>query len=446
MTKLGDIEEALASGRTPELLTVYGDALQSIGDPRGDLIAIDLHVAAHGPSAELAASKREQIDRWLGAELAARVLAIGAVDHGFVNLRWGLGADELERVLANPALHAALRELAIEDHDPGLRRAIDLVCARPPPWLEHLQVVRYPDAFDASLREAVAIDDDRAQALVRATPRLRQLTIAGANAVGELVHPHVRTVCVYDYNAFGSLLRGGAPLPSVHELDFQFGDDPGAERPASLLPPERLPALRRLDLARNEALWRDLAFALVGTHPIMRQVVWLRVPSLRTDAHLEALERAVAGMGADAEVIVARAYAEHLPTRVPSPRIHVPVPRPWPPSDAIRGRGALTITVPGQRDQDVELRDAIGVMEAQFDALAEPARASWSEFWLSVRRLPPEARGGNAVGFELAAGALADALAPLELGDYQKSWRGLRTVLAERTGDTLYVRRWSLWG
>jgi len=245
MTEITEIEEALASRFTPELLAVYGDALQAIGDPRGELIAIDLHVAGHGPSAEMAARKRELVDRWLGPELAARILEIGAIDHGFVQLRWGLGADELERVLANPAFHASLRELVIEDHDPGLRRAIDLVCARPPPWIEHFQIVRYPDAFDESLRDSVAIDDERAQALVRATPWMRRLTLAGANAVGELVHPNVRTVRVFDYNAFGSLLRGGPPLSSVCELDLQFGGAPSAEELASMLPLERLPALRR---------------------------------------------------------------------------------------------------------------------------------------------------------------------------------------------------------
>ena len=56
------------------MLAVYADPLQELDDPRGELIAIDL---AH-PGTALAARKRELIDRWLGAEIATRVLAIVA--------------------------------------------------------------------------------------------------------------------------------------------------------------------------------------------------------------------------------------------------------------------------------------------------------------------------------------------------------------------------------
>src|SRR4051812_36224854 len=194
--KLAELERALAQQRTPELLAVYADALQAVGDPRGELVSIDLHVAARGPSPELAARKRELIDQWLGAELAARVLDIGAVDCGFVDIPWGVGAEEAERMLAHAGLHAALRTFALEDTDVGLGRGFDLVCAARPPWLEHLQVVRY-SAEPADI-DTPAIDDARARALVDAIPRLRALTLAGPNVFGELVHPGVRELCVYD--------------------------------------------------------------------------------------------------------------------------------------------------------------------------------------------------------------------------------------------------------
>src|SRR5262245_35404236 len=119
MNQLADLEAELAARRTPELLADYGRALQAIGDPRGELIAIDLQLAAHGASAERTARRREQVDRWLGPELATRVLEIGAIDHGFVDLRWPITADELERLLASPALHAALRALALRTATPG---------------------------------------------------------------------------------------------------------------------------------------------------------------------------------------------------------------------------------------------------------------------------------------------------------------------------------------
>jgi hypothetical protein len=431
--KVAEVEVALAAQRTPELLAVYADALQAIGDPRGELVAIDLRVAAHGPSPELAARKRELIDHWLGAELAARVLEIGAVDYGFIDIPWGVKADEAERMLAHAGLHAALRMFALEDTDVGLRRGIDLVCAARPPWLEHLQVVRYN--FDAADVDVPAIDDARARALVDAMPKLRAFTLAGPNVFGELVHPNVRELCLYDYNAVGSLLHDGAPWASLRELDLQFSVSPVEDALPTMLPPARLPALRRLDLARNEALWRDEAFALVAANPIVRQLAWLRVPSVRTDAHLDALEGAP--LAADAEVIVARAFEAYQPTRAASPRLRVSPPRPWPPSDASPVR--LSVRIPGQRSTtDIVPREAIALMDARFDMLAEPERTTWIDVWRGMRAVTADA------SFEVSASALDAAIAALEPGDAHASWVALRTALAGRTGDTVQIRRWSL--
>ncbi|MEO8550443.1 MAG: hypothetical protein ABI678_10730 [Kofleriaceae bacterium] len=433
--KVAELEAALASQRTPELLAVYADALQALGDPRGELIAIDLQVAAQGTSPELAAHKRQRVEHWLGAELATRVLEIGAVDCGFVDIPWGVKADEAERMLAHAGLHAALRTFALEDADAGLRRGIDLVCAARPPWLEHVQVVRYsPDEADI---DVPAIDDARARALVDAIPRLRAFTLAGNKVFGELVHPNVRELCLYDYDAVGSLLSDGPAWASLREVDLQFSAEPGEDVLATMLAPARVPALRRLDLARNEALWRDQAFALVGANPVVRQLEWLQVPSVRTDAHLDALERAALADGA--EVIVARAFEGWQPTRAASPRLRVPPARPWPPWDASPSR--LTVKIPGQRDgTDIVPREAIALMEGRFDALAEPERTTWTELWRGVRALTASS------SFEVSAPALEVAIAALQLGDAHPTWAALRDALAGSTAEMVQIRRWSLFG
>jgi hypothetical protein len=436
--KLAEIEAALAANPTPELLAGYGDALHALGDPRGELIAIDLRVAAHGPSAELAARKRELIDGWLGAELAARVLEIGAVDCGFVDIPWGLKAVEVERMLSHEGLHGALRTFALEDSDAGLCRGLDLVCAARPPWLEHVQVVRYEDGFDPALRDQIAIDDDRARTLVARFPRLRALTLAGPNVFDELVHDGVRAICLYDHDSVGSLLRAGRPWASLVELDLQLFEPPGPEMLAAMLPPARVPALRRLDLARNEARHREEAFALVATNPIVRQLAWLRVPSVRTDADLDAAERALAALPADGDLIVSRAYADRQPTRAPSPRLRIPPPRPWPPTDDVNP-GRLSAIIPGQETSaDLDLREAIALMETRFDTLGNPERDTWLELWSGLRAL------ATTPTFELSARALAAAVAALEPGSGQLTLTGLRTALAGCTGDTVQLRRWSL--
>jgi hypothetical protein len=247
----------------------------------------------------------------------------------------------------------------------------------------------------------------------------------------------VDALCLYNYNALDGLMHDGPPL-SLRALDLQLGDDPQKELLARMLPPSRVPALRRLDLARNEALRRDSVFELVAANPIVRQLAWLRVPSLRSDADLDAAERAVAALPTDGELIVARAYADHAPARAPSPRLRMPPSRPWPPSDLVRGR--LTIVIPGRRDSSsVDLGEAIRLMDARFDTLAEAPRVTWIALWHGVRALTADS------SFELSATALGAALAGLELDAGYSTWAALRAALADRTGDTLVVRRWSLW-
>ena len=53
--------ELLASAWTLDNLQVYGDHLQEREDPRGELVAIDLHIAREGPSPELLHRKRNRL-------------------------------------------------------------------------------------------------------------------------------------------------------------------------------------------------------------------------------------------------------------------------------------------------------------------------------------------------------------------------------------------------
>ena len=437
MTELDRIEAALLASWDRENLAVYGDYLQANGDPRGELIAIDLHVERNGPSDELSARKRALIDAWLGPELAARVLAIGKISVGFVDIRWGLAADELERMLGVNAFASSLRAIALEDHDPGLRRAIDMICSIRPRWLERFGLARYPDAFDEKLQPSIAIDDDRARAFADATPRLRVLTAAGANAFGELVHPSVRELCLYDYNAIASLLHDGAPFVATTDIDLQLFDVPSESELASLLPACRFPVLRRLDLARNERHHAQV-FELLRDHPLVPQLAWLRVPSLRNDAHVDAIEKIVAQMRGDAELVVARAYANT--TRVPSPRITMPPLWPWSPAGL---RGHLAVAIPGVTLKDtVKLNDVIKVLEVAFDQLPEPAREVWSGLWRQLAALaePPPFSHAPQTTLRCSGDALALALEPLDLHEHAP-WLALRTALGGRTADTIEITR-----
>ena len=50
---------------TLDNLQVYGDYLMSIGDPRGELIAVDVHTARHGRAPDVEHRRRRAIRAWL---------------------------------------------------------------------------------------------------------------------------------------------------------------------------------------------------------------------------------------------------------------------------------------------------------------------------------------------------------------------------------------------
>src|SRR5262245_37701548 len=61
------LETSLQAMWDPDTAAVYADLLASRGDPRGELIAIDLELARR-ESDELRRRKRELLSSWLGAE------------------------------------------------------------------------------------------------------------------------------------------------------------------------------------------------------------------------------------------------------------------------------------------------------------------------------------------------------------------------------------------
>src|SRR5258705_9254400 len=54
-------------------LAVYADVLQAHGDPRGELIAIDLAIEANGPTPQLDVRRRQLLFAWLGDNVAPKV-------------------------------------------------------------------------------------------------------------------------------------------------------------------------------------------------------------------------------------------------------------------------------------------------------------------------------------------------------------------------------------
>jgi hypothetical protein len=172
MATLAEIEAALAANFDREQLAVYGDYLQSIGDPRGELVAIDLHVGKHGRTPELDDRKRELVERWLGDDLAEILRHAGAIDHGFVLLGHrapDMASHAVTVLLAHPA-GEFLRELTVLDTWLRMLAVYELLAAAPRRWL-------------AKLRVPTPLDFDERNALTRACrdalPLLREVVLVG---------------------------------------------------------------------------------------------------------------------------------------------------------------------------------------------------------------------------------------------------------------------------
>jgi hypothetical protein len=76
-----ELEQALRTAWSAETLAVYGDHLQRLGDPRGELVALDLAPVPEDDAWR--ARRHELVVAWLGEESAERWEHL--VQHGFVH-------------------------------------------------------------------------------------------------------------------------------------------------------------------------------------------------------------------------------------------------------------------------------------------------------------------------------------------------------------------------
>jgi len=67
MTSRHSFAKAAIAAST-RIVTGYGDELQAVGDPRGELIAIDLENAVSGPTPERTRRRIELLHAWLGRD------------------------------------------------------------------------------------------------------------------------------------------------------------------------------------------------------------------------------------------------------------------------------------------------------------------------------------------------------------------------------------------
>jgi hypothetical protein len=373
-------------------LAVYADELQREGDPRGEIIAFDL---------DQLATRRKSQERWARRQAASKAwLGDAWEDDRIIDDRFGLivggvgSATDLDG-LFDAAYADYILGLRIGGSSALLDATIRRIAEAPRPWLAHLVMTRVDLEFPNA--EPVAVGEGFADA----APNLRRLTVHGyTHAVLETFsHPNVTSLVVTGIDVLRALAR--QPWPSVVALDFAFGHGAGfggdtVETLAAAIA-HGFPALRQLDLSRNEpappgaghgAGWAPLCerchageldvFALLAALHL-DQLGKLRLPSLRSAAQIEAVQRAIDRMPELAALEIARTYAGTPAVTLQHPAATIPAPCPWPPPDQEPMQTAAIFELgDGQR---LAIDEAIALMEGAYAEMEEPQRAAWDELW-----------------------------------------------------------------
>jgi hypothetical protein len=395
---VSDIEAALADSFDAEHLAVYADHLQSHGDPRGELIALDLEGISDG--------RDELIARWLGDDVAT-LLERSSIEVGFIT---DLLVDDasppelLDAVLASPA-GACVRGVTIQGVAPTVRTAIARLVAHRHPWLDRLSV----QANTANTRTVVPDDIPLATAM----PALRELEVWGRRVFGELAHPGVRTLRVTGYEAIGAILEDGPRgLPNVAVLDLACDARGATAEDVAEAVRDRLPALRRLDLSRNEPgrmpphyLGGAVdACELLARLSVRARLSHVRLPSVRSREQAHRLAGAIASMPALRQLGAARSYHAHRHVAVP-PELQLPDAYPWWPADTLQGEMVHFRRWGGA--QEIALPFGALVIALESVELSESQLTTW------CKAIP-----GHPVPGPARCGELLDALVPLEaIGD-----------------------------
>jgi uncharacterized protein (TIGR02996 family) len=388
-----DLEAALRTRPDDATLGVYADFLQAQGDPRGELIALDLRAPAM--SIQSIEVRRGQLLRaWLGDDVEVafdgdqQLWYAGDLDGSYATFDCGfidlVIVGEVPALIGTPAT-AYVRRVSTVGSGEAIVPVIAWLAAAPRPWLSHLCIER-------SSGSTLLVGNNLGEQLAASTPNLEVLDLAGRNLFDRFAHPNVRELGLVGSEAIDLVV--GPPFRALRSIDYRFdGDRPV---PRGLFAPARLPALRQLEFSREEPGGERL-FPMLGLLDVAPQLARLVLPSIRSYRDHALVQAAIDRMPVLRELAFARAYEVHGwfdELRHASAHVTLPIPFPWQPREMLV---EYTLSVDGVA---VDLVELVEVLEVAYPEQPEHLQAAWHRFWR---------------GRSMSARELADALAPLPL-------------------------------
>ncbi len=404
-----ELEALLRDAPDDDTLLIYADALMSDGDPRGELIALELRRP----------ERKELLYRWLRSHLQ---LEPGG-DHLFV-------CDERWIPFLREPIGEFCRGVAATVRIEKAKQIVDAIVERPRLYMTRFKLYA---GFDGPL-----VLDERH---VAAMPNLVELELDGDFDLRKFRHPRVKKLARKSWSLNG--LRSWAwplDLPICEELEVDARPWSSQVDPATVTF-AGLPALRVLDVSacepeflaqKTERTNLDV-FRWLNGLPFVTRLQRLRVPSVRTpDAakHLAALIKRAPAL----EIEVARTYSRCAAgLELASDKVRFGPPWPWLPRDQEHAQWKFRLSTP-VKDIDM-LSGAIGSgLERVFDGADEAFREDWRTIWRALdscsrwfsKKLPfglvlrafrgfPEEDIGSATSLRTAILALEGRVAPDQL-------------------------------
>ncbi|MBL0217904.1 MAG: hypothetical protein IPQ07_29000, partial [Myxococcales bacterium] len=283
----------------------YASWLDRAGGTRPKLIRLD---ASGVKSAESRLQRRDLLAGWLGESVASRPGVRST--YGLVNLAVTQDDSSLLReVLASPG-GAYIEALELEGERPMLATWLEELATSQHRWLGMLTVRRVGTSGDDT---AVRVSPATIDAIINGTPELRLLVVDGTSVLREFEHPTLSYLDVRGPEAAAGLAGPGPAFHCVQILKLILRGSSCVD----LLPTERFPALRELDLSSNEptrgapTCGVDV-IGMLETVGVRHQLEKLSLPSIRTRAAAEHLELMISGMPTLRSVQIARTYGNRI--------------------------------------------------------------------------------------------------------------------------------------